>query len=321
MSVSEDQNNTFIENLEIRKVAAQYLRVNSLRSLTFLSLDWGIIVSSVYLCDKYFSPFLYIITVFIIGGRQQALGVLMHDAAHMKFLKNPKMNDWVSDLFMAWPGLLSTAAYRANHIAHHLHTNTQKDPDWSRKAGQKDWVYPRDPKSIRLMLAKFAFRGGLDWILLAWMISRGDKRTIVYWAAVITLAAYTGFAEQLAIYWFVPLLTVLPWVQRVRSISEHFGLPYTHALNGTRNILASPLELFFLAPHNVNYHLTHHLFPAVPSYYLKELHQKLMQFSDYRDHTHCNDGYFWGRNSVWKDISKQSSKPLIPAKTSDKGVA
>ncbi len=47
----------------------------------------------------------------------------------------------------------------------------------------------------------------------------------------------------------------------------------------TNRTWGSPVNLlgrFFLFPHHVNYHLEHHLYPAVPHYKLPRLHRLLM---------------------------------------------
>jgi fatty acid desaturase len=97
-------------------------------------------------------------------------------------------------------------------------------------------------------------------------------------------------------------------IERVRSISEHFALPYTHDFNQTRNIHCSPLEAFIFGPHNIRYHLTHHLHPSVPQYNLPALHKALMQDPEYAAHAHENDAYFYGgKKSVFQELIKNQS--------------
>ena len=83
--------------------------------------------------------------------------------------------------------------------------------------------------------------------------------------------------------------------QYIRSVAEHFGeLGYDHLLSSTRTIHANPLERFFLAPHNVSYHLEHHLYPGVPFYNLPALHQMLMEEEEYEEKAHITLGYWNG---------------------------
>ena len=83
--------------------------------------------------------------------------------------------------------------------------------------------------------------------------------------------------------------------QYIRSVAEHFGeLAYDDLLSSTRSVKANLLERFFIAPHQVGYHLEHHLYPGVPFYNLPKLHQLLMSVSDYSSKAHITHGYLSG---------------------------
>ena len=43
----------------------------------------------------------------------------------------------------------------------------------------------------------------------------------------------------------------------------------------TAETLSSPVEAFFLSPHSISHHLTHHLYPSVPFYNLRAARQLL----------------------------------------------
>ncbi len=80
--------------------------------------------------------------------------------------------------------------------------------------------------------------------------------------------------------WLVPLLTVLQPILRLRAICEHgavhdFSSPLTAARTNRGGGLANALGRALLFPHHVNYHLEHHLYPAVPHYRLPRLHRLL----------------------------------------------
>ena len=93
-----------------------------------------------------------------------------------------------------------------------------------------------------------------------------------------------GGGEALLLYlllWALPLVTVLQPILRLRAILEHgavddLGSPLTAAR--TNRTWGSPLNRLggLLFPHHVNYHLEHHLYPAVPHYHLPRLHRLLL---------------------------------------------
>jgi fatty acid desaturase len=75
---------------------------------------------------------------------------------------------------------------------------------------------------------------------------------------------------------------VLQPILRLRAICEHGAVtdlrsPLTAARsNRTGGSLANLLGRL-LFPHHVNYHLEHHLYPAVPHYHLPSLHRLLAE--------------------------------------------
>jgi fatty acid desaturase len=81
--------------------------------------------------------------------------------------------------------------------------------------------------------------------------------------------------------WVLPLITFLQVILRLRAVAEH-GAPsgYDSPLNAARTNLpgAGPLGWlvrFVFFPHHVNFHIEHHLYPAIPHYRLKAAHELL----------------------------------------------
>lgn len=78
--------------------------------------------------------------------------------------------------------------------------------------------------------------------------------------------------------WVLPAVTVLQAILRLRAVFEH-GAPtgIDSPLTAARSNVAGPFARLALFPHHVNYHVEHHLYPAVPHYRLPALHAALAE--------------------------------------------
>ena len=103
--------------------------------------------------------------------------------------------------------------------------------------------------------------------------ARRDRWAVVAFqiGAPLTVFALGGW-QALVLYlvlWVLPMLTVLQPILRLRAIAEHGAMsdlssPLTAArYNRTGGSLPNLLGRAVLFPHHVNYHLEHHLYPAV----------------------------------------------------------
>src|SRR5262249_13986268 len=105
------------------------------------------------------------------------------------------------------------------------------------------------------------------------------------------------------VLWIVPTLTSLVFINRIRSLAEHFGVEREHELNASRHVNASLLERFVFCPFNVNYHLEHHLFPSIPYFSLPALHKRLMEDETFRSQAHITEGYTGFRSGVLAEVT------------------
>ncbi len=292
-------------------------QINTYKQLYAIAFDWLTVIATIAVCETYFSWPLYCVTLFVIASRQHALLVIMHEAAHFRIAKNRTLNDLIGNYFSAFPILAATEWYRDHHNKHHKFLNTDKDPDWNRKITLEEWQFPQPRNQLAKTILRQFLLGGYEWITL--MINMSGlfplgrltnmrrlltlAHKVSYYAIIISAIYSFGMGPLFLTYWLAPLLIVFPALQRIRSISEHFGLQHTHKLNDSRNILANWLELGLFAPHNINYHLVHHMYPSVPQHNLKKLQSELLSFSDYQEHAHQNDSYILASpNSVLNDI-------------------
>ena len=100
-------------------------------------------------------------------------------------------------------------------------------------------------------------------------------------------------AAWVYLVWVIAFMTTHMLVTRIRQIAEHAAVPdlfSPDARKNTRTLYINPLERLFIAPHQVNYHLEHHLMASVPIYRLRELHQ-LLRSRGYYDEVDMQHGY------------------------------
>lgn len=317
-AVTTSSSNKWVEMKDLRELS----RPNSWRPLLDLGFDWIVILAAVMISEYLGGPLPYFAAIALIAGRQHALFGLVHEAVH----KHMAARKWVNDLLANWgaafPTFFDLHNYRRNHLRHHEHLNTDQDPDLIRKRGRAEWTFPVGHGRIALYLPYFVFIWGpIEWGLAIVHISgllRGETyrepisrsvllQKLVFYSVMATALTYFEGWTLFAQYWLVPMFFVFPLLQRMRSVAEHFGLAWTHDLNSARDVLAGPLERLFLAPHHVNYHLCHHLYPGVPGYRLAELQKKLMENPRFAAEAHTNSSYLWGRGSVLADITRPKS--------------
>jgi fatty acid desaturase len=126
---------------------------------------------------------------------------------------------------------------------------------------------------------------------------------VVYYALCVAAILYSGMWLPVLLLWVVPALTLMAMILRLRIIAEHFGVPNHTQLDMSRNTLYSIPERILFAPHNVGYHLDHHLHTAIPFYNLPRFHRLLSSIPSYQQQSKQSDS-FWGLSSstVLKDI-------------------
>lgn len=262
----------------------------------------------------------YLIAGFIIGTRQHALGVLMHDAAHWRLFSNRTANDVLSDLLCAFPIGVSTSLYRRTHLEHHRYTSTEQDPDWITMQNDPDWHWPKTQLAAAKLLIgdllgltlQKTLRLLSKWAPLAAVIGRNpDGRVLsrceafLYAISMLSLAALLtaiGGWLHFLLLWLLPSFTVLAAIMRLRSIAEHLVLPNTDELTQTRHVAPTLIERLIIAPFHINVHIAHHMFPSIPHYNLPKMQALLMKDETFRSRAHLVRGYWSPRHGVLAEL-------------------
>jgi len=246
-----------------------------------------------------------VLSIVVVGVQQHALFILAHEAAHYRLFRERALNDAVGRA-IGMAGAISMCTYRVIHRLHHNNLYGEEDPDTAIHGG-----YPRGTAYLWKKLAQ-DLAGWNAWKTLAYFFgapalneqtqraarplddtspqlrrsARIDRWFVVAFQLIVPLGCLVLFGwrglAQYAAFWLVPMITVLQPILRLRAICEHgattdFSSPLTAARSnrtggGVLNVLGRAL----LFPHHVNYHLEHHLYPAVPHYHLPRLHRLLV---------------------------------------------
>jgi len=297
-------------------------QLSDFRAALAIAEVWLVIAATIGAAVYFDAWWSFLPAILIVAGRQQALGVIMHDATHYRLFSSRRANDLISDWCCAFPTGLSTLGYREDHLEHHLATNTAGDPYYVLMNEITAWQWPKTkPAAFRHLLAETFGWNTLRNMKMshpwtAWgqyLLHRNQPgqaarvrfdliSTGVFWCLVAAALALAGGWWYFAVLWIVPGLTVYQLFVRLRWMSEH---PYREATGDgyeTHQVRGSLLERFFISPLNVNYHITHHLFPATPFYRLPQVHRRLLESSVYRDQANFFSTYFGSADSIWADV-------------------
>ena len=286
-----------------------HCRIEPAKAVLNIAFQWSVILAALGAALWSGQPVVYGLAMLVIASRQHALGIIMHDATHYRLFENRQLNDLVSDLFCAFPILMTTNRYRYYHLAHHRNVNTPEDPYWSFFRGLEDWRWPKSPgqaasvfvRDLLGLTARNEMKMILRWGVFVNHFSTRDEppplsrreRISFYLFAALVLAGLWASQGWLAfaLLWYIPMVLInMPFI-RLRTIAEHIGIPDRSGSDATRHVDGTWLERVFISPCNINFHVTHHLFSGVPLYNLPALHRRLLQEEEYRAYLSHKQSY------------------------------
>lgn len=297
-------------------------KVSNARAAWAIAQEWLTIGTAIAFAMYFNAWWSYLPAIVIIGARQHALGILMHDATHFRLFTSRAANDGVSDWLCAFPIGLSTLGYRENHLDHHRATNTPDDPYYNLMVNDATWQWPKTfRQAARHLTAELTgmntirnLRMSHPWTALGqWMLHRHEPvlgnrcrydlvATGAFWLIVAVVLTLVGGWKPFLLLWILPALTFYQLFVQLRWMSEHPYRLSTADGYETRQVKASPLERFCIAPLNINYHIVHHLFPGTPFYRLPQVHKRLMQSPLYREQADIFENYLGPKDSIWAEL-------------------
>ena len=295
--------------LTARVDVKSYCKIQPHKAVASIAVQWLVIAGALGAAVWSGNPVVFVVAAFVIASRQHALGIIMHDATHYRLFGDRRWNDLASDLFCAFPLLMTTNRYRYYHLLHHRNVNTPEDPYWAFFQGLKDWHWPKplgQAASVFLrdllgLTAHNEMKMILRWGVFVNHFSTRDEppplslreRLSFYAFAAALLAglwAFDGWLYYLGL-WYVPMVLInMPFI-RMRTVAEHIAIPGRTGDDGTRHVNGTWLERVFISPCNINYHVAHHLFAGVPQYNLPAFHERLLKEPEYRDYLCLKESY------------------------------
>src|SRR5260221_9181172 len=91
-----------------------------------------------------------------------------------------------------------------------------------------------------------------------------------------TALGATGYRIEFRRVAVLPLVGVVRATLRLRASAEHGATTdFSSPLTAARTNLGPAWLRWLIFPHNVNYHVEHHLYASVPQYHLPRLHQAM----------------------------------------------
>ena len=281
-----------------RDVVARLAQRSGWRATLAIVEDFAVIAAAIAVALAWWpNPLVILVSLLIVGTRQHALFVIAHDAAHYLLCDNRRLNDALGRLCATVQGL-SMCTYRVIHRLHHNNLYGELDPDTALHGG-----YPRGRLYLMKKLLKdltgltawktYAyFLGGAPALNTATQVAmrplddtseklraeaKRDRNVVVLFHIVLlAVFAFTGHLVEYLVLWILPLVTVVQAILRLRAIAEHGATTdFSSPLTAARTNLGPAWLRWLIFPHNVGYHIEHHLYASVPQHNLPALHREM----------------------------------------------
>jgi fatty acid desaturase len=246
-------------------VFSRFARPDARGWLLGVCTEWAIIAAMMAACIAYPSVLVWIVAVFIIGTRQHALGIMAHEGVHSLVSTTRSVNDGLANWLTAYPLMYSVQGYRTYHLQHHRWLETAKDPEQTAlRLYPREWTFPMPRRRFFFLLCRDMLGGSVkpagDLVQYIWQVPGGKRPQVTRVVAFHIVAAAASVAS-------------------------------VDTLATTRTTVYNAAMKFLFGPHNMAYHIEHHLFPDVPVFRLRRLHEELMKSPDYARRAKVSEGH------------------------------
>jgi len=279
---------------EIRKAVdkeqlQEWLRLEPRHVYRDLAFDWSAIIAAFLAVSLLPTWWMFVICFFVIGFNQYALFIIGHDGIHSCVHPDRTINDLICKWFVLGPMCMGFQDAKRNHLEHHKLMGTAEDPDrYLHIISNKN-----SPFELALYCSGLATFG--KTVLKVTPIGRVMRSRVCADGAVSVSPRQLLFEyakERVPVMIMVPLIIAfimllhLPWwcfftmwilpiyvcvfaADEIRAFCDH-AVPVMpdELADQFRLVTFVPCvaETIIFAPHNMNYHAEHHLWPRIPYY-------------------------------------------------------
>jgi len=269
------------------------------RLVSWAIYDWTIIIAAWLVMADFESRIVSTACIAVVATRLHALGALLHDACHVPARR--ASTQWLLvEALAGWPIASTIAAMRYHHIRHHRYSGTAADPyrhRWlERGVVLRQLLVLRGVLlplwwTLRAVAAPFAyvFPGLRTSYARAFLQDRSDEDLrsssevlACARADLLQLTVQVG-ALTAAIIAGLPVVQfyLLPWmlagVLNARRVLVEHATPEiqdssrANVYESTNDHDLGLIGNFFLFPHNIGLHRTHHMYPTASFEHLRKL--------------------------------------------------
>lgn len=252
----------------------------------------------------------------------------MHELSHGTVFRTKFWNSFFMRLFSFF-GWLHPDHFNASHQRHHRYTLHPPD--------DLEVMLPTHFSLYTLLVHLLVNPPFFRWMVCnTWNFARGRfvgewnqiclpaeqaqlRRDVIHWARLVLAGHVTILVVSVACgYWIIPIIVscgpcIGGWLWFLCNNSQHTGMQdnVPDFRLCCRTVLPNPLVRFLYW--NMNYHVEHHMYAAVPCYHLRRLHEAIRH-----DLPPCH-----GLTDAWRDIHEIQRRqkehpgyvPVIPLPT------
>jgi len=217
-----------------------------------------------------------LLAVLVLGNQMHAFTILQHDCGHQNAFRSATWNLWVGRFF-AWFIVFPYSSFTECHKYHHRYLgDADKDPDEWNYAGGVKWMFLR----IAFFVPRFTYfsltRYGSQ---VRNLVLRELAFNLLTMAAIGVWFASMGMFLQFVLIFILPVLLLALLINPISRGYEHFPMAtlgdHEQRLDLAHNTITVTSRVLGLIWANINYHVEHHVYPGVPFFNLRKVHELL----------------------------------------------